>query len=67
MSVNARFALAMLALGHDQRRTASRAPAASTQGPATTSVRKQDGTGAVIADLAASWLGRKVPPPRKRE
>lgn len=55
MSVNARLALAMLALGHDLRRPAPYAGAATT--PA--QLRKQDGATSVIADLAEAWLKKK--------
>lgn len=55
MSVNARLALAMLALGHDSRRPAPHAVSATT--PA--QVRRQDDAASVIADLAEAWLNKK--------
>ncbi len=61
MSVNARLALAMLALGHDLRRPAPHAVSATT--PA--QVRRQNDAASVIADLAEAWLKKKSDhPPR---
>lgn len=62
MSVNTRFALAVLALGHDQRRPEP--PGVPT--PTVVSVRKQDSATSAIADLAAAWLKRTVRRPGRR-
>jgi len=52
MSVNARLALAMLALGHDLRHAAP--PPVSATRPAP--VPKLEDTASVIEDLAEAWL-----------
>ena len=52
MSVNARLALAMLALGHDLRHSAP--PPVSAAKPAL--VPNLEDTASVIADLAEAWL-----------
>lgn len=62
MSVNTRFALAVLALGHDQHHPEP--PGAPT--PTAVPVRKQDNATSAIADLAAAWLKRTVRRPGRR-